>query len=163
MSLFDTIKEQRAAAFKAGDKFLHSVLTNVFSDASPVGTAADQKPADADVIAIIKKHLKGVVETLGIIKDKAEADVIALKNREQQILESLLPQQLSENALHAIFNDLLPSALKDFMAHLKTEFAGLYDGKLAKKVFEDARAEQVKAAEENAPVADAAPSSSEPA
>lgn len=156
MSLFDTIKEQRAAAFKAGDKFLHSVLTNVFSDASPVGTAATQTPADADVIAIVKKHLKGVVDTINLIKDKAAADVLALKNREQQILESLLPAQLTEAALQAIINEINPAKLADFMSHLKAKFAGLYDGKLAKKVFED-----VKAAQAPAPV-DAAPSSTEP-
>lgn len=190
MELFNRIKDMRAEAFKAGDKFLHSVLTNVFSDANPVGAAAtaNQAPADESVIAVVKKHLKGVVETIeALAKQEYEADVIALKNREKQILEALLPKQLQESDLHAIFNEIMPAKIKDFMAHLNSKYAGLFDGKLAKKVFDTARETQIAAHEsvqaENttpAPVAvpnvaptvsattdvaattDAAPSSTEP-
>lgn len=155
MELFNKIKDLRAAAFKEGDKFLHSVLTNVFSDANPVGTNADQAPANESVVAIVKKHLKGVVETLeALAKSEIDPAVVALKEREKAILESLLPKQLSEEQLVNMVSNLLPQSLKDWMAHLKANYAGLYDGKLAKQVFEDA----TKPTE----VADASPSSTEP-
>ena len=146
MELFNKIKELRAQAFKSGDKFLHSVLTNVFSDANPVGTDSGQTPADESVTAVVKKHLKGVVESIeAMVKTNVEADVLALKNREKEILESLLPKQLTEDQLHDIFNNLLPSTVKDFMSHLKSFYAGLFDGKLAKKVFDTAIQAQVGA------------------
>lgn len=162
MELFNKIKDLREQAFKEGDKFLHSVLTNVFSDTNPVGSAAGTTPDDTSVVSVVKKHLKGVVETLEIYaKNTIAADVAALKEREKAILESLLPQQLSEDQLHSIFNALEPAALKDFMAHLKAFYAGLFDGKLAKFVFDTARAAQVQAAEanqaESAPVVISAP------
>lgn len=141
MELFNKIKDLRSQAFKSGDKFLHSVLTNVFSDANPVGTEADQTPSNESVIAVVKKHLKGVVETIeALAKQEVTADVVALKNREKEILESLLPKQLSAQELMSELTSLLPRSLKDWMAHLKTNFAGLYDGKIAKQVFETAAA-----------------------
>lgn len=157
MELFNKIKDLRAEAFKAGDKFYHSVLTNVFSDVNPVGAASTQTPDDASVVAVVKKHLKGVVETLEVLSVKEiAADVIAVKNREKAILESLLPKQLNEAELVGIFKALEPAALKDFMAHLKEKFAGLYDGKVAKAVYEV----QTEVAKQE--TADAAPSSTEP-
>jgi uncharacterized protein YqeY len=135
MELFEKIKEMRTQALKSGDKFLHSVMTNLFSDVNPVGTNITP-PTDETVQKVVKKHLDGVVETLEHIKGKVEADVVALKEREKEILESLRPAQLAEEALVAILQELQPKALKDWMAHLKTNFAQRYDGKLAKKVFE---------------------------
>jgi len=137
MELFNKIKELRTEALKTGDKFLHSVLTNVFSDAEKVGKDAGQRlPTEGEVQSVIKKHLDGVVETLKHIKDKAAADVVALKEREKQILESFRPAQLEEDAINAILKELNPAALKDWMAHLKSNFAQRYDGAIAKKLFE---------------------------
>lgn len=147
MSLFTNIKNLRAEAFKAGDKFLHSVLTNVYSDASPVGAeaaaqaAAGTTPEDSSVVAIVKKHLKGVVETLeAYAKSEIHPDFIALKQREKDILESLLPKQLSADELKSVLASVVPASLKDWMSHLKSNFAGLYDGKVAKQVFETEQA-----------------------
>ena len=141
MTLFANIKNLRDEAFKSGDKFLHSVLTNVFSDANPVGAAAANgaTPDDTSVVAVVKKHLKGVVETLEIYaKNAVHPDTAALKQREKEILESLLPKQLSIDELKTELANGFAS-LKDWMAHLKTNFAGLYDGKAAKQVFEQAQ------------------------
>lgn len=138
MELFEKIKEMRTAALKTGDKFLHSVLTNIYSDAKPVGniTAA---PEDKTVLSVLKKHLDGVVETLHIIKEKGIADMdgVLLKEREKEILESLMPGKLDEAALTKLIQELNPANLKTWMAHLKDNFHTRYDGKIAKAVFED--------------------------
>lgn len=152
MELFHKINELRLAAFKAGDKFLHSVLTNVFSDVAPVGTeaAAGVVPTDDQVQAVVKKHLDGVTETLAAIKGKADADVVALKEKEKTILEDLRPAQLTQDCLKKLHEEVQPGSLKEWMAHLKANFTHRYDGKVAKTVFEYAKTD------------DAAPSSTEP-
>jgi uncharacterized protein YqeY len=136
MELFDKIKEMRTAALKSGDKFLHGVLTLVYSDAEKVGKDAQREVTDDDVQKVVKKHLDGVVETLGYIKGKVEADVEALKVREKAILEGLRPAQLTEEVLGKILAELNATKLGEYMKHLKDNFPNQYDGNLAKKVFE---------------------------
>jgi uncharacterized protein YqeY len=149
MELFHKINELRLAAFKAGDKFLHSVLTNVFSDVAPVGTeaAAGVVPTDDQVQAVVKKHLDGVTDTLKAIAGKADQDVIALKEKEKAILEGLRPSQLDAAALAAVHDEVQPDTLKGWMAHLKAHFTHRYDGKVAKTVFETAQSEAAAAVE----------------
>lgn len=137
MELFEKIKEMRTAALKTGDKFLHSVLTNVYSDAKPVGNNTTT-PEDNTVLSVLKKHLDGVVDTLNIMREKGFGDMdgVLLKEREKEILEGLMPGKLDEAALAKLVQELAPANLKAWMAHLKENFHARYDGKVAKAVFE---------------------------
>lgn len=137
MELFEKIKEMRVSALKTGDKFLHSVLTNIYSDAKPVGNVTEA-PEDNKVLSVLKKHLDGVVDTLNIMREKGFGDMdgVLLKEREKEILESLMPGKLDEAALTKLVAAMKPASLKVWMAHLKENFHARYDGKIAKVVFE---------------------------
>jgi uncharacterized protein YqeY len=75
---------------------------------------------------------EGRVFMEGIVPKMRRAD------REIQILESFLPKQMNEEELRAViehFKAANPGAnVGAIMGHLKAEFAGLYDGKLASQI-----------------------------
>lgn len=53
---------------------------------------------------------------------------------ELSLLEKYIMDQFSEEKLEAILRDSGLTSMKEMMSLLKTEYAGLYDGKIASQV-----------------------------
>jgi len=85
---------------------------------------------DVEVLAVIKKFLKGVDETLVHVKD---GPARAASLSEKTVLESYLPTQMTEQDIAAFVAPKIAagSDLGAVMGALKAEKAGLYDGRLA--------------------------------
>ena len=129
MSLMEQIKTRQIAARKAGDPQA-SLLTTLLGEAAMVGKNANRETTDAEVVAVVKKFIKNVDETISALQ--ARNQLFAEFAVEREVLEQFLPMQLSEAALLEVAK--CQKDMPSFMKHLKENFAGQYDGKLASTI-----------------------------
>lgn len=130
MSLMENIKSLQLAARKAGAPEA-SLYTTLLGEANAIGkNAGNRETTDQEVVAVVKKFIKNLDETITALTSRNQDATAYLAER--GALEQFLPVQLSEedlvNAAQAFPN--MPA----FMKHLKENFAGKYDGKLASVV-----------------------------
>lgn len=124
--LLDKIKQDRILALK--NKYIDkkSILTVLMGEFSRLNT---KEPSDDQVICVISKMVKSLIELEQTDKTKLELD----------ILESYLPKQLSEEDLTEIIKGIVSTLkskqenvkMKDIMQELRANYPNQYDGKLA--------------------------------
>lgn len=140
MGLLDKIRQDAVAARRAKDPKA-SVLVTLIGEAD-TGAKAMKEPRpleDAEVVAIVRKFIKNIDETLthvgqGTAADKAKA--------ERAALEVYLPVQMTADEIATFARDAAAegSNLGQIMGRLKAEKAGQYDGKLAASIVKEALA-----------------------
>ena len=138
MTLLSKIKHDLFELRKEGKaKVAISLLTTLYSEAANVGlNDGKRESTDAEVIAVIKKFLKGVDECITTGTEKGID--ISQYEKEKAILELFLPQQLTPAEIEAFVIDYVreggkPAAMKA----LKENYAGQYDGKIASTVVDN--------------------------
>lgn len=130
MTLMEQIKAKQVAARKAGAPEA-SLYTTLLGEASVIGkNAGNRETTDAEVVAVVKKFIKNAEETAVALTSRNQDATDFLV--ECSILEQFLPMQLSEAALIEVAK--CQENMPAFMKHLKENFAGQYDGKLASTV-----------------------------
>ena len=130
MTLMEQIKTKQITARKAGLTEA-SLLTTLLGEAAVIGkNAGNRETTDSEVVAVVKKFVKNIDETINALT-MYNKDATAFLN-ERGVLEQFLPMQLSEAALIEVAK--CQSSMPAFMKHLKENFAGKYDGKLASTV-----------------------------
>jgi len=133
--LIAKVKEDMITAKKAGDKNKASLLTTLYAEAVKVGKDKENRDStDQEVIGVIKKFLKGIDETLQALGNEGTAVEIFLAER--NILNSYLPTQLNREELEDIIGALHRDGknMGEIMKHLKENYVGLYDGKVASEI-----------------------------
>lgn len=141
MSLLETIRADQITARKEKQKDKATILTTLYSEAANVGlNDGKRESTDKEVLAVIKKFLKGVEETLAVAEGTCTPLLL-----ERQILINYLPPQLSEDDLTTIVTDLIQAleapSMRDMgsiMKTLGTEYDGRYDGKMASTIIKEA-------------------------
>lgn len=129
MTLINQIKERQIAARKTGSSDA-SLLTTLLGEAAMVGKNANRETTDQEVVAVVKKFIKNIDETVGALQSRSQPfdQFVAERN----VLEQFLPLQLTELALRHIAEQ--HKSMPEFMKFLKEKHAGQYDGKLASSV-----------------------------
>jgi uncharacterized protein len=138
MSLLARIKADQVSARKQKLTVVVNLLTTLIGEAEMIGKNAGNRPvSDDEVVALIKKFIKNIDETLKVLGDNNPHALAVMGER--TTLEAYLPKQLTEeelkghiNAIHAGILSMKDDVkMGDIMSVLKTRFNGLYDGKLA--------------------------------
>ena len=129
MTLMEQIKVKQVQARKSGS-IEASLLTTLLGEAAMVGKNAGRETNDAEVVAVVKKFVKNMDETVSALTSRGQDAATFVAERD--VLEQFLPVQLSENALIEVAK--CQPNMPAFMKHLKENFAGKYDGKLASTV-----------------------------
>lgn len=170
--LIEKIKADSIEARKAKETVKANLLVTLLAEVTKVGKdKGNRATTDEEAIAVIKKFLKGVEETLqaldanlnsvaknyfAVVENAAtknlpaeEAmagispaanaltvvkDNINVANAEIDILHSYLPKQLTKEELEAIIKNLNTKNVGEIMKHLKDNYSGVYDGKLASEI-----------------------------
>ena len=141
--LLEKIKNDSLEARKAKDTAKASLLTTLYSEAANVGkNNGNRLTTDAETVAVVKKFVKGVDETISALAGVSEAsDRYAAAVKEKEILELYLPVQLNELQLQKIVGTMAqalpernPKQMGVLMKQLKEQYEGQYDGNLASKV-----------------------------
>lgn len=142
--ILEKIKNASLAARKAKEALAATLLTTLYSEAVNVGkNNGNRDTTDAEAVAVVKKFLKGVDETISYLEKTGGDNATALTTArsEKEILECYLPSQLSELELQKIVGTLAtdlpdrgPKQMGVLMKQLKEKYEGQYDGALASKV-----------------------------
>lgn len=125
----EQIKAKQIAARKAGSADA-SLLTTLLGEAAMVGKNAGRETTDQEVVAVVKKFVKNIDETIAALTSRNQDASAFLAER--GVLEQFLPLQLTELALQHMAKEF--ASMPEFMKHLKENYAGQYDGKLASTV-----------------------------
>ncbi len=122
------------------DSFKSNLLSTLIAEAVMVGkNDGNRETTEAEVTAVVKKFLKGVNENIKLLEELGKDKTGAI--REKEILESLLPAQLSEEELQEIVSDIVndlpersPKMMGKVMSQLKKDHDGRYDAKKASEI-----------------------------
>lgn len=134
MTLLTRIKADQVALRLAGTdmdkleaRFLTTLLGELENDAKSGKEATDEV-----IVAKIKKVISNNNDTIKLlIQVEPAANLFRTENKR---MERYLPQQLTELELSNIIVLLEAKNIGQVMGHLKSLYAGRYDGKLASKV-----------------------------
>lgn len=131
MSVLETVKTMSTNARKSKSA-TSAFLVTLYSEISNIGLNDGKRlTTDEEAFRVIKKFLDGARLNLSY-----KPDDITIK-QEIEILESLMPSQMSEAELTAFINGVILSGKTQvgvIMTELKKSHAGKYDGALASKI-----------------------------
>jgi uncharacterized protein YqeY len=135
MITLQNLKDEQLEARKARNTVKSSLLTTLLGE---LDTDAKRSGKDADISAVVRKFMKNVLENISIAGDRRDSDWLDKLELEREILEGYLPKQLSQDQLELYLKQAIANHGFDnkgsLMKHLKDNFAGQYDGKLAAEV-----------------------------
>lgn len=136
--MFAKIQADRLAAM-GKDKVKFNILGVVIAD---IQRAKTKDITDADVIKVLTKMKKDLSESIQNTKTVVSAsEKVAQFQLEQEIIESYLPKQLSDDELFSIMNNAVLEngtmlERKNMFPFLKKLYNGQYNGAQASQVFE---------------------------
>jgi uncharacterized protein YqeY len=134
--LIDQIKQAQVEARKSRNTLAATLLTTLLGEANMVAKNAQRDtPTDEEVTVVVKKFLKGNLETQSFLANGSNPEALETVKAEQVILEVYLPKQLSEEELVQIVSAAIlagtASNVGALMGFLKANHSGKYDGKIA--------------------------------
>jgi len=134
MTLFEQIKKDKLDAFKHKNSLKKNVLNVLIGDLQN----KSKNPSDDECIKTIKKIINGNKETVKLSTDENRINEL---NVETEYLDIYLPKLFNENELTEIIESHIDAcnynSMKDMgkvMSYLISNFANLYDGKLASQI-----------------------------
>ena len=138
MSLKKQIVENLNNALKVKDKKTYPTLRLIVSaikDAEIAGRSKGEKDInDSDIIALLKKMIKQRNESCEVYKKAGRTELLESENREIEVINKFLPNQLSEEETKKICEETIKSvnatSMKDMgkiMGVLKSKHADSLD------------------------------------
>ena len=138
MSLKKQIEDKLNEALKAKDKNTYPALRLIVSgikDAEIAGRSKGQKEIkDSDIISLLKKMIKQRNESCEVYKKAGRNELLENEKKEIDVINTFLPQQLSEEETKKICEDTIKavgaSTMKDMgkiMGNLKSKYSDTLD------------------------------------
>jgi uncharacterized protein len=134
MSLKDRLTEEMQAAMKSGDKARLSVIRMALAGVKQREVDTRRPLDDAGVQTVIERMIKQGKDSLAQFREGGRADLVAKEEAEIKVLQTYLPQPLSEAELDTFIAECIDAAgatsLKDLgkvMGVIKTRAAGRVD------------------------------------
>ena len=132
MSLIDQVKSDTAVALKSGDKERVQALRLITNELQKA--AKDQ--SNGDETAVLQRERKRRLEAAQAYTDAGRDDLADGERREAAIIEEYMPEQLSDEELHAIVGDAVaesgaasPQDMGKVMSLVMPQVQGRADGK----------------------------------
>jgi uncharacterized protein YqeY len=132
MPLLEEVKSDVTAALKAGDKERAGALRLVVSElqkAAKDGTGGDE-------VQVLQRERKRRLESAKAYRDGGREDLATVEEREAQLIDAYLPEQLSDEELRAIAGDVVaelgassPKEMGKVMAAVMPKVQGRADGR----------------------------------
>jgi hypothetical protein len=101
VSLIEQIRSDTNAALKAGEKERVQALRLISSELQK----AAKEASDGDETAVLQRERKRRLEAADAYADAGRDDLADSERREAAIIEEYMPEQLSDEELHAIVGD----------------------------------------------------------
>ena len=134
MSLKDQLTDDMKAAMKGGDKDRLRVILLVLADIKRVEVDTRKELDDPQLLAIVEKAVKQRRDSVEQFTRGGRDDLVANEQAEIDILETYLPEQLSDAELDALVEQVIAAtgaeSIRDMgkvMAAIKSKAAGKAD------------------------------------
>jgi uncharacterized protein YqeY len=132
VSLIDQVKSDTAVALKSGDKERVQALRLITNELQK----AAKEQSDGDETAVLQRERKRRLEAAEAYADAGRDDLAEGERREAAIIEEYMPEQLSDEELHAIVGDAVaesgassPQDMGKVMSLVMPQVQGRADGK----------------------------------
>jgi len=130
MALIERVQADAVAALKAGDRERAGALRLIVSELQKA-----EKDGGADEVEVLQRERKRRLESSQAYRDAERTDLAASEEREAVLIEGYMPQQLSDEELHAIVGDAVarsgassPKEMGKVMAAVMPQVKGRADG-----------------------------------
>jgi len=134
MSLKAKITEDMKSAMKAGDKDRLRVVRLILADINRVEVDSRQELDDAGIIAVMEKAVKQRRDSIEQFNKGGRADLSAIEQDELDVIQTYLPEQLSEDELTGLVDESIAAtgaeSIRDMgkvMGAIKSRAAGKAD------------------------------------
>ena len=134
MSLKAQITEDMKSAMKAGDKDRLKVVRLVLAAIKQVEVDTRKELDDAGVLSVLDKMVKQRRDSVEQFEKGGRDDLAAIEKAEIEVLETYLPEQLSEEELDAMIEGAISAtgaeSIRDMgkvMGQIKAQAAGRAD------------------------------------
>ena len=124
MTLSDRINEDLKTAMKEKDSFKLGVIRMIKGAMQLAKPNPREELTDDDVIGVISKQIKMRKESIKEFEKAGRDDLVTQNQKEIEILEVYMPEQLSEDELDKmidkVFEEVKPTSVKDMGMVMKT-------------------------------------------
>jgi uncharacterized protein YqeY len=141
MSLIDQINNDLKISMQGGDKLRTQVLRGLKSAIKYAEIESSEPLGDQDILAVITKQAKQRRDSIDQFKKGGRDDLVKNEQAELDIIESYLPEQMSEEKVRAkvaaVIADLGVSDMKamgQVMKQAMIELKGQVDGKVVNQI-----------------------------
>lgn len=136
MTLLEKITEDYKQAMKNHEEVKKLALNYLLAQIKNKKIELRSDPTDDDIIAVIKKEIKSLNETLLFLEKANKSDEIAIETQKKEILQSYLPAMLSREQTEALIDETISKLwitdlktqrgllMKELMANHKSELDG---------------------------------------
>lgn len=137
MHILDRVRQDQVKARKERDQILSSILTLLLSEIVLIGkNDGNRITTDVEAVKVIKKFISNSNTTIEdmISKNQLDKDKYNALMAEIKVYELYVPKQMDEVAIHKAIDDYIKNGATNMgaiMQLLKSNFDGLYDGRLA--------------------------------
>lgn len=134
MSIKDQIKEDMKTAMKAGDKETLGVIRMLSAAIKQIEVDERKELNDAETLAVLDKMTKSRRESIKQFREGGREDLAVIEEAEIKVLQTWLPEQLTEDEISALVADAIKNtgaeSMKDMgkvMGVLKPQLQGRAD------------------------------------
>ena len=118
MTLLEQITEDYKQAMKNHEEVKKLALNYLLAQIKNKKIELRADPTDDDVIAVIKKEIKSLNETLLFLEKANKSDEIEVETQKKEILQSYLPAMLSKEQTESLIDE---TVAKLWITDLKTQ------------------------------------------
>ncbi len=137
MNLESRIQEDMKAALRSGDRAALETLRGLLAQIKDERIKRRPKEmTDEDVLAVVQRAVKRRKESIDLYKQGNRQDLVEKEQKEMEILQKYLPEQLSRDEIISIVNQVIEqvgaSSIKDLgkvMGPVMKKVQGRADGK----------------------------------
>src|SRR3954447_6300443 len=134
MSLLEQVQTDTKDAMRAGDRERVNALRLITNELQKAHKEASG--SETDEVAVLQRERKRRIEAADAYRDAGRDDLAAGERREAELIEAYMPQQLSDDELHAIVGDVVaetgasePKEMGKVMSMVMPRVQGRADGK----------------------------------
>jgi uncharacterized protein YqeY len=131
MALIERVKADAVTALKAGERERAGALRLIVSELQKAA-----KDGGADEVEVLQRERKRRLESAQAYRDAEQADRAAAEECEAELIVGYMPEQLSDEELHAIVGDVVaqsgassPKEMGKVMAAVMPQVKGRADGR----------------------------------
>ena len=130
------IKDESAAALKAGDKRLREALSSFVAALKKERIDSRKEPTEADELTVLKRERKRRAEAIELYEKAGREELADQERYEEELLKAYMPEELGDAVLEELVDAAIaatdavtPKDMGKVMGWLRPKVAGRADGK----------------------------------